>query len=64
MPQVPSTIDAFEKGWLQNLVRRSDKLAVLIPPRCHKGMSTHDIEAALTETRRNLDRNRLSEEKI
>jgi transposase-like protein len=46
MPQVRNTIDAFESVWLQSLVRRSDKLAALIP----KGMSTRDIEVALTET--------------
>ncbi len=50
MPQVRNTIDAFESVWLQSLVRRSDKLAALIPQLYVKGMSTRDIEAALTET--------------
>ena len=31
MPQVRDTIDAFESVWLRSLVRRSDKLAALIP---------------------------------
>jgi transposase-like protein len=50
MPQVRNTIDAFESVWLQSLVRRSDKLAALIPQLYVKGMSTRDIQAALTET--------------
>ena len=50
MPQVRNTIDAFESVWLQALVRRSDKLAALIPQLYVKGLSTRDIEAALTET--------------
>jgi len=50
MPQVRNTTDAFESVWLQSLVRRSDKLAALIPQLYVKGMSTRDIEAALTET--------------
>ena len=50
MPQVRNTIEAFESVWLQSLVRRSDKLAALIPQLYVKGMSTRDIEAALTET--------------
>ena len=50
MPQVRNTIDAFESVWLRSLVRRSDKLAALIPQLYVKGMSTRDIEAALTET--------------
>jgi len=50
MPQVRDTIDAFDSVWLQSLIRRSDKLAALIPQLYVKGMSTRDIEAALTET--------------
>jgi len=50
MPQVRNTIAAFESVWLRALVRRSDKLAGLIPQLYVKGMSTRDIEAALTET--------------
>jgi putative transposase len=49
MPQVRNTIDAFESVWLQSLVRRSDKLAALIPQLYVKGLSTRDIEAALTD---------------
>ena len=40
MPQVRNTIDAFEGVWLPALVRRSDKLAALIPQLYVKGMST------------------------
>ena len=50
MPQVRNTIDAFESVWLRSLVRRSDKLAALIPQLDVKGMSTRDIEEALTNT--------------
>ena len=50
MPQVRNTIDAFESVWLQSLVRRSDKLAALIPQLYVEGMSTRDIEAALADT--------------
>ncbi len=50
MPQVRNTIEAFESVWLQALVRRSDKLAVLIPQLYVKGLSTRDIEAALADT--------------
>ncbi|MGO8927344.1 MAG: hypothetical protein ACLQU3_10700 [Limisphaerales bacterium] len=50
MPQVRNATDAFENGWLRSLVRRSDKLAVLILPLCVKGTSSRDIKAALTET--------------
>ena len=50
MPQVRDTIEAFESVWLRALVRRSDKLAALIPQLYVKGMSTRDIEAALTDT--------------
>jgi putative transposase len=50
MPQVRNTSDAFESVWLQALFRRSDKLAALIPQLYVKGMSTRDIETALTET--------------
>ena len=50
MPQVRDTIEAFDSVWLQSLIRRSDKLAALIPQLYVKGMSTRDIEAALTET--------------
>jgi len=49
MPQVRNTIDAFESVWLRALVRRSDKLAALIPQLYVKGLSTRDIEAALTD---------------
>jgi len=49
MPQVRNTIDAFKSVWLQSLVRRSDKLAALIPQLYVKGMSTRDIEAGLTD---------------
>ena len=37
MPQVRNTIDAFESVWLQSLVRRSDKLAALIPSSTSRG---------------------------
>ena len=50
MPQVRNTIEAFESVWLQALVRRSDKLAALIPQLYVKGLSTRDIEAALADT--------------
>lgn len=50
MPQVRDTIEAFDSVWLRALVRRSDKLTALIPQLYVKGMSTRDIEAALTET--------------
>ena len=50
MPQVRNTIDAFESVWLRSLVRRSDKLAALIPQLYLKGLSTRDIEAALADT--------------
>ena len=50
MPQVRNTIEAFESVWLRALVRRSDKLAALIPQLYVKGLSTRDIEAALAET--------------
>lgn len=36
--------------WLRALVRRSDKLAALIPQLYVTGLSTRDIEAALTDT--------------
>jgi putative transposase len=50
MPQVRNTIDAFESVWLRSLVRRSENLAALIPQLYVKGMSTRDIEAALSDT--------------
>jgi len=50
MPQVRDTIKAFDSVWLRALVRRSDKLAALIPQLYVKGLSTRDIEAALTDT--------------
>lgn len=50
MPQVRETLEAFESVWLKTLVRRSDKLAALIPQLYVKGLSTRDIEAALEET--------------
>jgi putative transposase len=50
MPQVRDTIEAFESVWLRALVRRSDKLAALIPQLYVRGLSTRDIEAALTDT--------------
>jgi transposase-like protein len=50
MPQVRNTIDAFESVWLRSLVRRRDRLAALIPQLYIKGMSTRDIEAALSDT--------------
>jgi putative transposase len=50
MPQVRDTIEAFDSVWLRALVRRSDKLAALIPQLYVKGLSTRDIEAALTDT--------------
>lgn len=31
LPQVRNTIEAFDSVWLQSLIRRSDKLAALIP---------------------------------
>jgi transposase-like protein len=50
MPQVRDAIEAFESVWLRALVRRSDKLAALIPQLYVKGLSTRDIEAALADT--------------
>ena len=50
MPQVRDTVDAFDSVWLRALVRRSDKLAALIPRLYVKGLSTRDIEAALSDT--------------
>ena len=50
MPEVCITIESFVSVWLQSLVRRSDKLAALIPQLNVKGMSPRDIEAALSET--------------
>ena len=50
MPQVRNTIAAFDSVWLRTLARRSGKLAALIPQLYVKGMSTRDIEAALTDT--------------
>ena len=50
MPQVRDTIEAFDSVWLRALVRRSEKLAALIPQLYVKGLSTRDIEAALTNT--------------
>ena len=50
MPQVRDTIEAFDSVWLQALVRRSDKLAALIPQLYVNGLSTRDIEAALSDT--------------
>ena len=49
MPQVRDTIEAFDNVWLQSLVRRSDRLTALIPQLYVKGLSTRDIEAALTD---------------
>ena len=48
MPQLRDTIEAFDSVWLRALVRRSDKLAALIPQLYVKGLSTRDIEAALS----------------
>jgi hypothetical protein len=48
MPQVRNTIAAFESVWLRTLARRSDKLTVLIPQLYVKGLSTGDIEVALS----------------
>jgi transposase-like protein len=42
--------EASCKDQFQSLVRRSDKLAALIPQLYVKGLSTRDIEATLTET--------------
>jgi transposase-like protein len=50
MPQVRDSIEAFDSVWLRALVRRSDNLASLIPQLYVKGLSTRDIEAALTDT--------------
>ena len=50
MPQERDTVEAFDSVWLRTLVRRSDKLDALIPQLYVKGMSTRDIEAALSET--------------
>ncbi len=50
MPQVRDTIEAFDSVWLRALVRRSDKLAALIQQPYAKGLSTRDIEAALSDT--------------
>jgi putative transposase len=49
MPQVRDTIEAFDSVWLRTLVRRSDKLTALIPQLYVKGLSTRDIEAALSD---------------
>ena len=50
MPQVRDTIEAFDSVWLRALARRSDKLAALIQQPYAKGLSTRDIEAALSDT--------------
>jgi putative transposase len=50
MPQVRDTVEAFDKVWLRAPVRRSDKLAALIPQLYVNGLSTRDIEAALSDT--------------
>jgi transposase-like protein len=50
MPQVRDTTEAFESTWLRALVRRSDKLAAIIPQLYVKGLSIRDIEAALADT--------------
>ena len=50
MPQVRKTVEAFDSEWLKSLVRRSNKLAALIPQLYVKGLSTRDIEAALSGT--------------
>ncbi len=50
MPQMRDTVEAFNSEWLKSLVRRSDKLAALIPQLYVKGLSTRDIEAALSDT--------------
>jgi transposase-like protein len=64
IPQARNTIDACESVWLQSLLRRSDKLAALIPQFYVKGMSTRDIQTALTETGQNLHPNCLPEKKL
>ena len=38
--QLRDTIEAFDSVWLRALVRRSDKLAALIPQLYVKGLST------------------------
>ena len=49
VPQVRESVEPFESLWLKSLVRRSDKLAGLIPQLYVKGLSSRDIEAALSE---------------
>jgi transposase-like protein len=49
VPQVRDTLEAFESVWLPSLCRRSEKLTALIPQLYVKGLSTRDVEAALTE---------------
>jgi hypothetical protein len=39
--KVRNTINAFESVWLRALVRRSDKLAALIPQLYVKGLTHH-----------------------
>ncbi|MCX7825039.1 MAG: transposase [Verrucomicrobiae bacterium] len=50
LPQVRDSLEAFESLWLKSLVRRSEKLAGLIPQLYVKGLSSRDIEAALTQS--------------
>jgi len=49
VPQVRDTLEEFESVWLPSLCRRSEKLTALIPQLYVKGLSTRDVEAALTE---------------
>lgn len=49
VPQVRETLEAFESVWLKALCRRSEKLTALIPQLYVKGLSTRDVEAALSE---------------
>ena len=49
VPQVRDTLEGFESVWLKSLCRRSEKLTALIPALYVKGLSTRDVEAALTE---------------
>lgn len=49
LPQVRECLEPFESLWVKSLVRRSDKLAGLIPQLYVKGLSSRDIETALSQ---------------
>ena len=49
VPQVRETLEAFESIWMKTLCRRSEKLTALIPQLYVKGLSSRDVESALSE---------------